>query len=152
MEGEQKMNKKYLWYGFIYLTVGILFSVMSIMNEGKISSLYSGIAGGGIVGGMALLGKYFYWNNPKRTQKYKEKLEDEEINLKDERNEMYRDKAGRYAYKIGMIIIGISIILFSILNAFDIYNSSIIMTYLGILWIVLYVIGIVHYRKLKEEH
>ncbi|WP_394877771.1 hypothetical protein [Clostridium paraputrificum] len=143
--------KNNLWYGICYLLAGIFFVVMTCLNEDKLSSLFSGFAGAGIVVGIIMISRYFYWSNPKRVDKLSKKIENEEIILHDERNTLYRDKAGRYAYIIGMIIIPISIIVFSILNALEIYNSLLIILYLSALWIVLYVVGIVYYRKLKNN-
>ena len=155
MEGEPKVKKNELknnlWYGICYILAGIFFVVMTCLNEGKLSSLFSGFAGAGIVVGIIMISRYFYWSNPKRVDKLSKKIENEEIILHDERNTLYRDKAGRYAYIIGMIIIPISIIIFSIINALEIYNSLLIILYLSALWIVLYVVGIVYYRKLKNN-
>lgn len=146
-----KMKKNYIWCGFVYVLVGLIFAFFSVKLDGKIGSLLAGFSGGGIGAGLMMIGKYLYWNNPVRLEQYKVKLEEEEIELKDERNEMYRDKAGRYTYQIGMIIIPISIMIFSILNALEVYTSTVIMIYLTFLWIFLYVVGIFFYKKLKKD-
>lgn len=146
-----KMKKNYIWYGFLYLLAGLIFAIVSIKIDGKMSSLLAGFSGGGIGAGIMMIGKYLYWSHPVRLEQYKTRLEEEDIELKDERNEMYRDKAGRHAYKIGLIIISISIVIFSILNALDVYSSTVIILYLLFLLIFLYAFGIFSYRKLKKD-
>ena len=145
------MKKNNLFCGLIFLIVGILFIAACIMSEGKVSSMFAGFAGGAIGGGLTMTIKYLYRSSPKRIQIYKEKLEEEKINLEDERNEMYRDKSGRYAYKMSMTIIPVSMVVFTVLDAFNIYKGLVMSIYLLVLWIVLYVIGIVRYRKLKND-
>ncbi|UDN60888.1 tellurium resistance protein TerC [Clostridioides sp. ES-W-0016-02] len=143
------MEKKNLRIGIVFVVLGVIFLFLCLMNGDKLGSLFAGLAGGFGFGGISAIYRYFYWN--KHKEEYKEKLEIENINLHDERNVMYRDKAGRYAYIVCMIIIPISAFVFSVLNALDIYNSLVIIRYLFVLWIVLYVVGVIYYRKLKRN-
>lgn len=145
------MKKSTVWCEIGYIAVGILMTFFSIMSEGKIGSLLAGFAGGSFGVGIIMLSKYFYWNRPNHLEQYKKKLEEEEIELMDERNERYRDKAGRFAYKVSMIMIPISIIIFSILDAAEVYSALVINVYLVVLWIILYVVGVAAYRKFKIE-
>ena len=75
------------------------------------------------------------------------------INLHDELNEKLRDKSGRIAYLIGLLIICISEVVFSILgNAGIISNHKVIVLYLFVLLLVQIVIGKVAYRQLRKKY
>lgn len=66
--------------------------------------------------------------------------------------ENLRNRSGRIAYNITLIIIGISIIVFGILGALDAIDSDLLVIYLGILLVFMYVIGIVIFKKLLKEY
>ena len=68
-------------------------------------------------------------------------------------NEKLRDKSGRIAYLIGLLIICISEVVFSILgNAGIISNHKVIVLYLFVLLLVQIVIGKVVYRQLRKKY
>lgn len=66
--------------------------------------------------------------------------------------ENLRNRSGRIAYNITLIIIGISIIVFGMLGALDVIDSDLLVIYLGILLVFMYVIGIVIFKKLLKEY
>lgn len=68
------MKKKNLFYGCLYIIAGILFIILCLINKGKVISLFAGFAGASICIGTIQIVKYFYWNNPKRIQKYKKSV------------------------------------------------------------------------------
>lgn len=146
------MKKSYLWQGIAFLAVGLLFAAAATLVPEKAQSIMSGFAGGGMGAGLMILMKYWYWTRPEHTQRYREKLEEEEICLKDERNEMFRDKAGRYTYILSLLVLALSIVLFSVLNAWEIGNFRWIILYLSALLVFLYVAGIWIYRWLKAHN
>lgn len=141
------MKKNTLYIGLCYLTIGIcviLFGVFgpSIKNYGMIG----GIAGAGIIPGIMLIYKYIYWSKPENKPKYEEKLKKERINLEDERKIMLREKSGRITYIILFYILAILIPVFAILNI-----DRILVITLGIIWIFMYVCGIVVFRILDKK-
>lgn len=85
-------------------------------------------------------------------KRYQEKQEEEEICLKDERNEMLRDKAGRYAYILSLLVLAVSTVLFSVLNALEIGHFYGLIMYQSALLVFLYVAGIWIYRWLKARN
>lgn len=100
-----------------------------------------------------LLWKYFYWSRPANTESYKEKLEQENINLHDERKEQLRCRAGRYAYVLGIVVCAVTIFVCGILEAVgygENYKGLII--YLGLYMIFQYIAGIVIYRQLCRKY
>lgn len=147
------MKKSNFIIGLIYLIAGIAFLTFILLFETKLNSILIGFATTGILFGSVILWKYYYWVKPKNKNKYNEKIETEDIELKDERKEMLRDKSGRYAYILGLIILSISIVMFSILGTLEIIeNSNLIVIYLWGLFIFQYIIGIVIYRYLSKRY
>lgn len=85
--------------------------------------------------------------------KYNEKIETENIELKDERKEMLRNKSGRYAYILGFLVLSASIVIFSIFGALEIIeNADLMVIYLGGFTVFQYIIGIVIYRYLSKKY
>lgn len=147
------MKKSDLITGLISLLVGITCLVSELLFETKLNSILSGFAGAGISSGAVILWKYYYWSKPENRSKYKEKIENENIELHDERKEMLRDKSGRYAYILGLIILSISIVVFSILGSLEITGDNrLIVIYLGGLLVFQYVIGIIVYKRLSKKY
>lgn len=103
-----------------------------MFTESKLDGLFFGIAGAGIVSGVAMVFRYLYWSLPKNKEQYQQSLENENIEQHDELKEKIRDKSGRYAYVLGLITISISMLVFSALGSLKIINNSIvIILYLG---------------------
>jgi positive regulator of sigma E activity len=147
------MKKSDLITGLISLLVGITCLVSALLFETKLNSILSGFAGAGISSGAVILWKYYYWSKPENRSKYKEKIENENIELHDERKEMLRDKSGRYAYILGLIILSISIVVFSILGSLEITGDNrLIVIYLGGFLVFQYVIGIIIYKRLSKKY
>lgn len=78
--------------------------------------------------------------------------EQEEINIHDELNEKLRDKSGRIAYHIGLLIICISEVVFSVPGKTGVITDhKIIALYLFVLLVCLIIIGNVVYRQLRKK-
>jgi len=147
------MKKNNFIIGLVYFIIGIVLLLFILLFETKLNSVLSGFATTGIVFGAVMLWKYYYWTKPENKDKYKEKTQNEDIELKDERKEMLRNKSGRYAYILGLIILSISIAVFSILGSLEIIdNSDLIVMYLGGLTVFQYIIGIIIYRHLSKKY
>lgn len=147
------MKKNNFIIGLGYLIIGILCLVFILLFETKLNSILSGFATTGILFGSVVLWKYYYWTRPENKDKYKEKTQNEDIELKDERKEKLRDKSGRYAYILGLIVLSISVVVFSILGSLEIIdNSEMIVIYLSGLTIFQYIVGIIIYRHLSKKY
>ena len=106
--------KKSNWLcGIAYVVAGIIFLLIGIFTDTKLDSLMFGFAGAGIIPGMVMIYKYFYWNSPNNVERYKEKLEAENIELHDELKNEVRGMTARYVYVFGLCIISASIVLFT---------------------------------------
>lgn len=83
-----------------------------------------GFAGATIGPGLAMIWKYFYWSHPTRSAEYIEKIENERIELHDERKEMLRNKAGRIVVSLNFSIASVAIVAFAILDSLEIISFS----------------------------
>ena len=147
------MKKNYLNSGIILIVIGICFILAAIFTESAIDGLLWGFAGGALGPGIGRIIQYFYWSAPKNEERYKEIQEQKSINLHDELNEKLRDKSGRIAYLIGLVIICISEVVFSILGKIGmITDHRVIVLYLFGLFVFQVVIGIVVYNQLRKKY
>lgn len=147
------MKKNMLIAGLMYVLIGIGFLLCGIFLDTKLDSLFWGFAGGGIAPGLTMIYRYFYWTRPQNTTKYAEKIEEEKINLHDERKEKFRNLSGRYAYLLGLITICISIVVFSVLSSLGIMqNAKILILYLGAYAAFQYIAGILIFRHLDKKY
>jgi len=147
------MKKNNLYGGLIYLLIGLACLVIALNFESKLESLLSGFAGAGICSGTVILWKYYYWTRPGNKGRYKEKLENENIELHDERKIILRDKSGRYSYIVGLIVTSLSIVVFSVIDSFDIVqNTKLIIIYLAGFLVFQYIIGILIFSRLNKKY
>ena len=119
------MKKNYLNEGMKLLLVGICLVLAAAFSETAVDGLLWGFAGGALAPGIARIIQHFYWSAPKNQVRYQEMKEQADINLHDELNEKLRDKSGRIAYLIGLLIICISEVVFSILGNAGIISNSV---------------------------
>ena len=147
------MKKNYLNEGMKLLLVGICLVLAAAFSETAVDGLLWGFAGGALAPGIARIIQHFYWSAPKNQERYREIQEQEDINLHDELNEKLRDKSGRIAYNIGLLIICISEIVFSILGKTGVITDhKIIVLYLFSLFVFQIVIGKVVYHQLRRKY
>lgn len=100
-----------------------------------------------------LICKYFYWSSPKNKERYEQRLENERIEQHDELKTKIRDRAGRYAYILGLLVISLSILVFGILGALDIIaNTRIVVLYLGAYLLFQVVAGIVIFNMIIKKY
>ena len=146
------MKKNVLWISLCYLSAGLLCALAAALAEGKASGLLAGFAGAGIGAGGVLLWKYVYWSRPQNAPRYRERAQRERIEQKDERNERLRDKAGRYTYLLGLLVLALADVTFAILDATGAYECKGLILFSGFLLLFLYIAGIVIYRRLKAHY
>jgi positive regulator of sigma E activity len=147
------MKKSYLNRGIIFVLAGICFLLAAVFTESIFDGLLWGFAGGALGPGIGMIIQHIYWSAPKNQERYQEIQEQKDINLHDELNEKLRDKSGRIAYNIGLFIICISEIVFSILGKTGVITDyKIIVLYLFSLFIFQIVIGFVVYHQLRRKY
>lgn len=147
------MKRSNLTAGILYMLAGVLLAAAAFQTNGELSSLLFGFGGAGIGGGIALIGKYCYWNLPKNRERYEERLEHERIEMQDELKSRLRDRSGRCAYQWGLLVISVSMVVFSILGALDVIpESRLIVLYLGAYLVFQIVMGIAVFRRLLKRY
>lgn len=145
------MKKSNLIYGLIYIILaGISLYVAIYFGDNKMTGIFYGLTG--VLGGSGIVTiiRYFYWQ--KNKEKYQEKLEIEEIEQQDELKQKLRDKSGKYTYWIGMLIIALSIIVYSVLGVLNIMDAEHIVIYLGAYLISQVFIGVIVFNHLLKKY
>ena len=147
------MKKSNLITGIAYVVCGLICLGAALLFETKLEGILWGLSGAGIAPGAAMIGKYFYWSSPKNRERYTERMENERIEMHDELKVKNRDKSGRYAYILGLLVICVSIMAFSILGTLEIIeNSRMIVLYLGGYLVFQIIAGIVIFNKLMKKY
>lgn len=144
------MKKSNLIYGLIYTILAGISLYLAIAFDNKMSGIFYGMTGALGGNGIFIIIRYFYWQ--KNKEKYQEKLEIEEIEQNDELKQKLRDKAGKYTYWIGMLIIALSIMVYSVLGGLNIMDTEHIIIYLGAYLISLVFIGVIVFNHLLKKY
>jgi len=147
------MKKSRLITGGLYALFGVACLVIALLTETKLDGMLWGFVGAGIGPGIMMMGQYLYWSAPKNKERYEERLENERIEMHDELKTKVRDKAGRYAFLLGLLATCIAILVFGILGALEIIeNTRVILLYLGGYLLFQEFAGIIIFRKLMEKY
>lgn len=147
------MKKGNLITGIFYVLFGIACLAVALLIDTELEGILWGFAGAGIFPGIMIICKYFYWSSPKNRERYEERLENERIEQHDELKTKIRDRSGRYAYTLGLLIISFSILVFGVLGALDIIvNTRIIVLYLGAYLLFQVIAGIVIFNMLMRKY
>lgn len=146
------MKKSNLWTGLIFTAIGIFLILMVLVGPWE-SSLLCGFGGGALGSGVVTVLRYGYWSAPKRTEQYQERLEEERIRLHDELLEKLRDRSGRYAYILGMVVTSLSILVLGVLKEFgSLAETGPLILYLGAYTLFQWAAGIVIFYLLKKRY
>lgn len=148
------MKKSNLWAGLLFLVLGLCVLVFSILwVDGTFGSLLGGLGGGLTGSGAVQVWKYWKWTRPENAERYREKLEQEQIDLRDERKEMLRNKSGRYAYLLSMAVCALAAFLVALLGSLEIIAHYLPLLYVLTAFLVFqYVAGVVIYRRLSRRY
>ena len=147
------MKKSNLWCGAAYALLGLVFLLAGLLWETRLSSLCVGFGAGMLSSGVVQLARYRKWTRPQNAAGYRQRLEEEQIDLRDERKEMLRDKSGRYAWLLGMALCAAAVVVFGVLGALEIVeNSRLIVLCLAAYLIVQYGAGVLFYRRLSKKY
>ena len=98
------MKKSNLWTGIAFVAAAILCVLIALLFDTPLDSILCGFAGGLGAPGLVQIYKYFKWSRPENAAEYQERMEMKQIELRDERKEMLRNKAGRYAYIFNLLL------------------------------------------------
>ena len=148
------MKKSNLWVGLTELVLGLAaLAAVFLWVEGPLGSLLCGLGGGLLGSGGNLVWKYWKWTRPQNAERYREKLEQEEIDLRDERKKLLRCKAGLYAYQLGLAVCCLAAFLTSLLGALGVLKHHLpLLCFLVAYLVFQYAAGLWFYRRLERKY
>lgn len=155
MRGVSIMKKSDLWAGVIFILIGLACLAGALLWETPLSSLLCGLCGAFTVPGIVQIIKYIKWTSPRNAPIYRERLEQEQIDLRDERKSMLRDRSGRYAYILGMLVLCAAMVVFYILGAFGVIGEAearLMILFLAGYLLVQFIAGMVIYRMMERRY
>ena len=118
------MKRSYLWTGIGMIALGLVCLAVAILWDTPLDSLLCGFSGAFAVPGAMQIWKYFKWTRLETPDSYRRHVEEEQIELRDERKEMLRNKSGRIAYVIGLLAAAVSMTAFSVLGTLGIVSEA----------------------------
>lgn len=152
MKGAFPMKKSNLWWALGFMAAGAALFLTGLLWTTRLSSILCGIGGGSLFNGATQLWRYVKWTRPENAEVYRERLEQQRIDLHDERKEMLRNKAGRYAHVLGLAVCCIAIFVFSILGMLGVLEGwRAVVLSLGAYAVFQYGAGVVIYRRLEQS-
>ena len=149
------MKKNYLWTGLGMIALGLACLAASILWDTPMDSLLCGFFGAFAAPGVMQVWKYIRWTRLETEDSWQRHVEEEQIELRDERKSMLRDKSGRYAYILGLLAVALAILVFSVLDAFGVVEedtASLMVLFLGGYGLFQLVAGWVLYRLLEKKY
>lgn len=123
------MKKSNLLVGIVLTLCGIVFLSIALLSETKMEGLLFAGGGASIGLGVMMVYRYLHWNSPQNKERYKEMLENEEIEMQDELKEKIRGKSAQYTYAISLYVISFSAVLFAVLDSLDVIENGYIFVY-----------------------
>lgn len=117
------MKKSDVWVGVAMIALGLV-CLAAVFLDTPVSALFGGFFGAFTVPGVMQVYKYRKYTSPKHAAEYRERLEREQIDLRDERKEMLRNKSGRIAYVLGLLVLAVSMTVFSFLGKLGVVEES----------------------------
>nr|WP_325179985.1 hypothetical protein [uncultured Oscillibacter sp.] len=149
------MKKRELWFGLGMIAGGILFLLAALLLETPLDSLFCGFFGAFTAPGAVQVYKYVKWTKLETADSYQRHLEEEQIELRDERKEMLRNKSGRMAYTLGLLAAAVSMTAFSILGKLGMVEeaaSRLLILFLAGYMVFQILAGWVLYRLLDKKY
>ena len=149
------MKKRELWFGLGMIAGGILFLLAALLLETPLDSLFCGFFGALIGPGAVQVYKYVKWTKLETADSYQRHLEEEQIELRDERKSMLRDRSGRYAYVLGMLLACAALVAFSILGKLGVVPEAaaeLLVYFLAAFLLVEFAAGILIYKRLEKRY
>ena len=147
------MKKNELITGVILALAGAAALAAAILTETAFDGIFWGIAGAGLCLGVGMIIQWFRRSSPKQAEKYREMLENKEIEVNDELNRKLRDQSGRIAYSAGLGIISVTMMVIAVLDAAGIIRDSrFTVLVLGAILLIQIILGVVVFSHLKKKY
>ena len=145
----------------VYLIMGVVFLALSIVLNrlaphvagGRLLNFMEGMGSGAFGVGIVDLIYALYWIFSGRKEEYREREENAQIEARDERSRMLRDRAGRYAYLAGLGICVLGLGVFTVLHSLEIAPwGEAVSLCLAAFLLVQVVLGAVFFYYLNKKH
>ena len=153
MKGVRTMKKNNLIVCILYVIWGFANLIAALFTETKLDGIFFGMAGAGIVPGLMMVYRYFYWKSPKRSQQYQELLENERVERNDELKEKVRGMAGRYVYTLSILVTAFAMLVFAVLGSLEVaVDYRVMVLYLGCFLAFQGIAGVVVFNQLMKKY
>ena len=153
MKGVRTMKKNNLIVCILYVIWGFVNLIAALFTETKLDGIFFGMAGAGIVPGLMMVYRYFYWKSPKRSQQYQELLENERVERNDELKEKVRGMAGRYVYTLSILVTAFAMLVFAVLGSLEVaVDYRVMVLYLGCFLAFQGIAGVVVFNQLMKKY
>lgn len=147
------MKRSNLIVSLAYMLLGVIFLGIALLVGPDLKGLFFGFAGAGIGPGLVGVYRYWRWSAPKNAARYAEMTAAKKIEMHDELKEKLRDRAGRYTYLIGLLLLSGTMVVIEILDSLKIISEgSLIILVLGGLLIFQVVAGTVIFKHLLKKY
>lgn len=152
MKGVRTIKRSELYWGLGYSLAGLIFLVLGLSTHTALDAVLFGLAGACIGPGAVIIFKYFYWTRPGKREEYARMAEQEKIDLEDELKASLRDKSGRYAYLVWLLLISLSMLVFTVLDALEVLDARVIIFYLAGFLVFQFAAGNAIYQWLLKKY
>lgn len=153
MKGVRSMKKRDLIVSILYILWGTANLLAALLMDTKLDGIFSGMAGAGIVPGVLMLIRYFYWKAPGHAQEYAARLESERIERYDELKEKIRGWTARYVYALSIVVTSVAMLVFGVLYSLDVaVDSYAVVLYLFCFLVLQWIAGAVIFKCLMKKY
>ena len=118
------MKKSYLWTGLGMIALGLACFATAVFWNTPVDSILCGFSGALAVPGAMQVYKYVKWTKLETADSCQQHFEEEQIELRDERKEMLRNKSGRYAYILGLLAAAVAMTVLSFLGKLGMVDEA----------------------------
>ena len=147
------MKKSELITGVILALAGAAALAAAILTETAFDGIFWGIAGAGLGLGVGRGIQWFRRSSPKQAEKYREMLENKEIQVNDELNRKLRDQSGRIAYSAGLGIISVTMMVLAVLDAAGVIRDvRLTLLVLGAILLIQIILGVAVFSHLRKKY
>jgi hypothetical protein len=147
------MKKSELITGVILALAGAAALAAAILTETAFDGIFWGIAGAGLGLGVGRVIQWFRRSSPKQAEKYREMLENKEIQVNDELNRKLRDQSGRIAYSASLGIISVTMMVLAVLDAAGVIQDvRLTLLVLGAILLIQIILGVAVFSHLRKKY
>jgi len=148
------MKKSTFYKALAYLAGAAVCLALVIRYDFRIEPILCGMVGACAAVGLKLLRQYFYWSRPENAAAYEEKQRRAQIDLRDERKVMLREKSAYVMYRILYYVEWAAVVVLAVLSTLEIGTPTtrVVMGVITLLALLQIFGGYVVYRILEKKY